>query len=284
MKKRSERLIVFFIGFPLVVLVVLLLPQMGHLAENIILIILSAIGSYEFAAMLGRKHNTIHPVESVLLGILGPFMMTLVVSFDVPLASVPIALIAGASWFLVSAVFSPARTFPPFLNRLSAGLSTLIYPGLFIIWVIRMNAWPHASYIVLVFLAIVLLNDAAAWATGNLFGANNKGYFAASPSKSLAGFAGGFAASIILGILAVYCLPAGFTPTLLHGIPSGIILGLVSSFAANVGDLAESVMKRSAEIKDSGAVILGRGGVLDSIDSLALTAPVYYVCYLLLFG
>jgi phosphatidate cytidylyltransferase len=62
------------------------------------------------------------------------------------------------------------------------------------------------------------------------------------------------------------------------------MLGLLSGAAATLGDLAESVMKRSSDIKDSGSIVPGRGGALDSIDSIALAAPVFYGLYRLLFG
>jgi phosphatidate cytidylyltransferase len=64
---------------------------------------------------------------------------------------------------------------------------------------------------------------------------------------------------------------------------AGVLLGLCAGIAATLGDLSESVIKRSAGVKDSGSLILGRGGALDSIDSLALAAPIYYLVYQVLF-
>jgi phosphatidate cytidylyltransferase len=64
---------------------------------------------------------------------------------------------------------------------------------------------------------------------------------------------------------------------------AGALLGFGAGIAAILGDLCESAIKRSADVKDSGSLILGRGGALDSIDSLALAAPVYYLLYQVLF-
>jgi phosphatidate cytidylyltransferase len=67
-------------------------------------------------------------------------------------------------------------------------------------------------------------------------------------------------------------LPIGYGLTILFGAGAG--------FFTITGDLAESALKRSADVKDSGGVIPGRGGILDSIDSWLLTAPMFYFVFL----
>jgi phosphatidate cytidylyltransferase len=78
-------------------------------------------------------------------------------------------------------------------------------------------------------------------------------------------------------------IPEAFTSPVISSIPAGAILGFCAGAAASLGDLGESAIKRSAGVKDSGSLILGRGGALDSIDSLLLAAPVYYILYEVLF-
>ena len=56
-----------------------------------------------------------------------------------------------------------------------------------------------------------------------------------------------------------------------------VILALITTLAAIVGDLIESVFKRSLNIKDSGNIIPGRGGILDSTDSILIAAPIFYI-------
>jgi phosphatidate cytidylyltransferase len=126
---------------------------------------------------------------------------------------------------------------------------------------------------------MVIANDSLAWAAGLLFGKGNRGIIAASPNKSVAGFIGGLAASVLVGLGASLFMPAAFSSKWLISPWAGIMLGLLSGIAACLGDLGESAMKRSVHIKDSGTIIPGRGGVLDSIDSISFAAPVFYVFY-----
>jgi phosphatidate cytidylyltransferase len=91
------------------------------------------------------------------------------------------------------------------------------------------------------------------------------------------------AASVGTGLLAVKFFPEAFSSTVMASYPAGALLGTGAGAAAILGDLGESALKRSAGVKDSGTLILGRGGALDSIDSLALAAPVYYIIYQVLF-
>jgi phosphatidate cytidylyltransferase len=138
--------------------------------------------------------------------------------------------------------------------------------------------------VILVFLLMVFANDSLAWAAGMLFGKGNRGIIAASPNKSIAGFIGGLIAAVLAGIGGAYFLPGAFVSRYLHPVFAGGLLGFLTGAAGSLGDLAESALKRSSGIKDSGALIPGRGGVLDSIDSVALAAPVFYVAYRVFFG
>ncbi|MDR2053530.1 MAG: phosphatidate cytidylyltransferase [Treponema sp.] len=284
MKTLIQRLLLFFIGLPVIVMVVFLLPQFNNLAVNIIILVLNSLGSVEFAAMLRKRSLSISNLEAVILGSLSPLTVLVNVNFFPDAWSVPVSIMAGASWLLVSRVFSAGGRFEDSLNQMAAGFSVIIYPGLFMIWLMKITLLDHAEFLLLGFLLLVISNDSAGWAAGMMFGRNNQGVAAASPNKSVAGFIGGFLASVVVGIGVVYFAPRGFLPRLLPQTLAGALLGLVCAAAGSLGDLAESVMKRSAAIKDSGTIVPGRGGILDCIDSIALTAPVYYGLYRLLFG
>jgi len=99
-----------------------------------------------------------------------------------------------------------------------------------------------------------------------------------SPSKTIAGFIGaafGSALMFVLGQLITsisFSLPTTFTEYLLV-----MTLGAVLGMVAQAGDLMMSMMKRYVDVKDTGHIIPGHGGVLDRIDSLLLTAPVFYL-------
>jgi phosphatidate cytidylyltransferase len=121
--------------------------------------------------------------------------------------------------------------------------------------------------------------DSFAWLFGMTLGKGNRGFIKVSPNKSIVGFVGGIFGSILIALLTQH-----FFPEILPGpFYKGIILGFVVSVFAITGDLVESLLKRSADCKDSGNVILGRGGILDSIDSLLFVAPVFYIMLEILF-
>ncbi|MDR3130202.1 MAG: phosphatidate cytidylyltransferase [Treponema sp.] len=283
MKKLIQRLLLFIITLPLVVVIVLFLPYRNYLAANVIVVILSALGAGEFADMLNRKSITLSKGEARILGALGPAVMTLAVSFSLQFYVFAGAIMAAFIWLLLSRVFTSPDKFGYSLDRIISGFAIMIYPGLFMLWIILMARLFHASLVILVFFFIVVANDSVAWAAGMLFGKNNRGIIPASPNKSVAGFIGGFAGSILVGISATRFFPSVFISNLIPSPWAGVILGFISAAAASMGDLAESIMKRSSAIKDSGEIVPGRGGVLDSIDSMAMAAPVYYGLYRALF-
>jgi phosphatidate cytidylyltransferase len=89
-----------------------------------------------------------------------------------------------------------------------------------------------------------------------------------SPKKSVEGAVGGLLFSIVGAVACKAFLPFGYLQL--------VWIGFFLSILGQIGDLSESLMKRDCQIKDSADIIPGMGGVLDIIDSLLFTAPVYY--------
>jgi len=286
--KVLQRLLIFFVGVPFVLALILLLPQYNHLALNIFATLASAVGAVEFAHMLKAKGFPVYTVEAAILGSLCPLAATLIVSFGTNSEITLSLFVIGASWVLVSEIFyhKSRDDFSLVVSRLSSAFSVMIYPGLLLSWVIAMSlpSMKYPTIVLLAFLLTVMGNDSVAWVTGMLFGKNNRGIFSVSPNKSIAGYVGGMLASIGVCIAFAYAVPEAFVPDQMAKIPSAILLGFFSGITVILGDLAESAIKRSSGFKDSGFIIPGRGGVLDSTDSIALTAPLFYVLYRFFFN
>jgi phosphatidate cytidylyltransferase len=94
-----------------------------------------------------------------------------------------------------------------------------------------------------------------------------------SPAKTWEGFIGSLVFAALGSCLSLLVLPKELHAlNWLHAVVLGVLIGL----AAVVGDLGESILKRSTGVKDSGSVLPGIGGVLDLIDSLLFTGPLLY--------
>jgi len=285
MKNMAQRILVFVLGVPAIIAIVMLLPHYNHLVFNLLVTVFCGLGAAEFSAMLSHKKMSIPKKEAALFGVLPPLAMILVVCFGVSGLLLPVIVAAAAVWLLLSRTFSHGEALENFIYRFAAGLAVLIYPGMLLAWIVRISQWN--GIIILTFLFMVFSGDGLAWALGMAFGKGNQGLIPASPNKSVAGFIGAIIAPIIVSVGAALIWPGVFVPKcasiLGNPIVAGLIVGLLTGAAAILGDLGESAIKRSSGIKDSGNIILGRGGALDSIDSLALAAPVFYLVFGLLF-
>ena len=278
-KKVYVRLLTFLIGFPSVLAFVFLLPQKNHLATNIAAIIVSSLGAIELSFMLSGRRQISTAIEAGFLGALIPFAATLQVSFGFDDQWTLIAMTIAILYILSIRVLSRTDEMNVISGRILAGFSTLLYPGILLFWIILMNAIDRTGILTVVFLFMVFGNDSVAWAAGMLFGKGNRGMIPASPNKSIAGFLGGIIISIAIGITVTFLFPSIFHPSFGSKSFSGAMLGFFTGIAAITGDLAESTIKRSLGVKDSGSIIPGRGGILDSIDSIAMGAPVFYALF-----
>ncbi|WP_027382764.1 phosphatidate cytidylyltransferase [Epilithonimonas caeni] len=133
---------------------------------------------------------------------------------------------------------------------------------------------PDKPFTLEVFMLFVLIwsSDTFAYLTGKFFG-KHKMAPKISPKKTWEGFAGGVLLTLILGFFVEKYFPE------LRG--NWMIVGLLISIFAPLGDLVESQLKRSFAVKDSGNIIPGHGGVLDRLDSFIICAPVIYLYFIL---
>ncbi len=135
-----------------------------------------------------------------------------------------------------------------------------------------------SKWLVLCVFIMIWINDTGAYVVGSMLGRHHL-FPRISPKKTWEGFAGGMAFTIGAAVVMQSCFDG-----LLGNISliEALILGAVISAASTFGDLAESQLKRTAGIKDSGHIIPGHGGILDRIDSLLLVVPVTVLFYILI--
>lgn len=138
---------------------------------------------------------------------------------------------------------------------------------------------PAAAFYLVYLVAVTKLTDMGAYIVGSLIGRDKMAPHV-SPGKTWQGF-GGALAFAVAGSYALYFLMGDQIP-LITPLHAGLV-ALLLALAAVLGDLAESILKRSLEAKDSGHLMPGIGGFLDLVDSVIFTAPLFYL-YLVLVG
>ena len=131
--------------------------------------------------------------------------------------------------------------------------------------------------VLLAIFILIWLNDTGAFCVGSMLG-KHRLFERISPKKSWEGFWGGMAFCIIAGVVFYFC---GGTFGNLK-LAEWIMLGICVSAFSTWGDLAESLLKRTLKVKDSGHLIPGHGGILDRIDSLLLVSPTSVIYFILI--
>ena len=284
MNKLIARLIVFFVGVP-VVLALVYLPYFCHLPLNLAVFGISAFAAYELSLMFGTNGQTLSRPLLMVLTPLVPLAEYLNVILGLNYLST-VALVATSFVIFAVEIFT-AKEFAMSNARIARSLCVVFYAGFLPSFITRISGMEHSFSRLVTFLTIVFISDSAAWLFGMLFGKNNRGVVLASPNKSAAGFFGAFLGSFVFALLmTTLVFKKEFSAGALGAnflVARTAALSVCVCAAAIVGDLAESVFKRSAEVKDSGNIILGRGGVLDSVDSIYMAAPIYFFLASLLF-
>jgi phosphatidate cytidylyltransferase len=192
--------------------------------------------------------------------------------FVVPVGIVGASFIGGPEWvltclalsaLLLLAVVTFSGPLEKMLGRSVIGLGALLYCGFTLGFVVLLP-----RELVLLLVAIIGVGDSAAYYGGRALGRRPLAP-KISPKKTVEGAIAGLAGSMLVGgIVGVYFLGEPWLSiTLISG---------AAAVAGQIGDLAESAMKRSVGVKDSSSILPGHGGILDRLDSLLFAAPVFY--------
>ena len=130
---------------------------------------------------------------------------------------------------------------------------------------------PFSGFLLIAMLVIVWCNDIFAYLAGSFFG-KHKLFERVSPKKTWEGFIGGLA----FAMLSAYLL-SFFSNSLM--VSEWLLLALIIVVTATIGDLSESMLKRSAGVKDSGSLMPGHGGVLDRFDAVLFATPFVFIYF-----
>jgi len=265
-----KRILTALVLIPLVLLLVFLAPiWLVTLAVTAV----AAMAAWEFLG-LAEKTGANPPRIAVLVAIVALFAGC----FALPdqTASILGALSVG---LLVYCTFSqPVEQMIP---DAATSIFCLLYTGFTLTTLPALIAQPNGPSLVVFLLCVVWAGDIAALYVGRLWG-RHKLAPKLSPNKTWEGTLGSVAGSLLVaGILLAlaHLLAVRFNSAKLsysEDIWYWLMLAVVVNAAAQVGDLAESALKRSAGVKDSGTLLPGHGGVLDRIDALLVAAPVLW--------
>ncbi len=258
------RLVTAGVLIPIILALLFLGPAWGWL---VFLLIVSITGAVEF---FGMTHPGDRLAQIGGVALLWTVMLAMWFVQDHPMVLLTVVLllpftgIAYTLWKVgdikTAALRATAATFGPFW--LGAGFGSVV--------ALRIIPATHGPAYVLLALGIAWSSDTGGYFTGRALG-KHKLYPKISPKKTVEGAIGGVIAASLWAVVVHFAI----LPTL--PIRDAVILGAVGAALAICGDLAESLIKRSTGVKDSGGILPGHGGMLDRVDAVMITAPMVLV-------
>ncbi len=182
------------------------------------------------------------------------------------LIGVVLGVNVGVAGFLSLRRFSSDRTV---LECVARQIQGVCYIPLSLSLIILLRAETDGVSWIFLLCAVIFAGDTAALYAGTLWGRHRLSP-TISPGKTIEGSIAGLAAGLAVGLVVKALLLPDW------GWPAGILFSVAVGVAGQVGDLFESALKRASNIKDSGGLLPGHGGVLDRIDALLFAAPVAF--------
>lgn len=220
---------------------------------------------YEYFSMLTHAGINGYPRLAYVWGVLLILCVYLGDFYMLWAAAGFIALFAA--WFVSGADIKDA------LNQIAGTLLGVIYVAGSFGFLLAIGMLEGGRFLLFFIFFIVWWGDISAYYVGKNFGHRLLAP-KVSPGKTIEGAVAGLLGSLAGGLSAWYWFVQGIS--LAHCLIVIVICAIIGQF----GDLAESILKRSAGVKDSGSLIPGHGGILDRIDNLMFAGPVFYIYYI----
>ena len=239
---------------------------------------------YEFFTMVRHRGILVHRPLSVGLGVVFTALVAWRSLVEPGLVPTPVVGPGATAISWMWDIFWPATIVIIFIRQFTrentfealGGLATTLFGLAYVaalfsyFFYIRAIDHEQGAWLVLFLILVTKMGDAGAYAVGNLMGRHVL-VPRISPRKTVEGFIG---AVLVSGLTAVLVREMLGSVNLAPGL--SFLLGLFLGTCGQLGDLAESLLKRDCQVKDSGSIFPGLGGVLDVIDSLLFTAPLFY--------
>jgi phosphatidate cytidylyltransferase len=229
----------------------------------LMVLIITLLGMREFYALALPRSGRIERVVGMVLGLMFSILFSYGNAEIVPPFLVLILLVLSALFMITSQNLLTA------MSNLSITFFGIFYIGFLLSHVILIRSQMDGEAWLLFLMITVWAGDIIALFSGTLFG-RHKLYPKISPNKTYEGLLGAIVGSVIIGLL----FASLFLPDFNKGLCILVTIGM--GILGQLGDFIESMLKRSAQVKDSGSLFPGHGGVLDRIDSFLFSAPFLY--------
>lgn len=245
---------------------------LGPYVFSVFFMVLSVWCMAEFYQMLAKKASKPNPVSGLLLGML---FFGLFAAFRLGIASqqwLLLCLPVAALIFITELYSKNERPFTGIAYTF-LGFIYVIVPFLFF-YALAFITGTYNYRIPLGFLLVLWANDTGAYLSGKAFG-RHKLFERISPKKTWEGFVGGVLLALVLALIVHHFFGV-------FELWQWISVSLIISVFGTYGDLVESMFKRSLQVKDSGDILPGHGGLLDRFDGFLLSVPIVYAFMALL--
>lgn len=236
----------------------------------LVILLLTMGGLYEFFYMIDKKGIPIYSYTGIFIGVLIP--ISIFTRFELT-KNWELLFFMGALLLIFLLQFARKDN-----NNAIVGISTTLFGVLYVSWFLSFlikirYLLPGIEGVKLLgfILLVTKAGDIGALLVGSKFGRKPL-LPRISPNKSVEGSLGSLTFSVLAAILGGALIPSSFNLSLWH-------IGYMGAFFGGIGqlgDLSESLIKRDCQVKDSGKLLPGLGGVLDIIDSILFTAPAFY--------